>query len=508
MLNSVKTLTQARSGFLTLSLTFFMAFGLWGILNHAMWRDEMTIWLIVRDTTSWGEFLNVLRYEPHPILWYFCVAVLQQFSQNPVSMQLFHLLIGVGVAYLILTQSPFPPLQKILLTFGYLPFYEYLLISRNYSLGLLFGLGVCALWKNRQHSYIGLSILLFFMANSNAYSLFIALALGATLMLEWVFIQQFRINLKANLANRWLSFIIFLSGIILSLSFLIPPPDNLERGGLRDGWQFSFDLRHLLTTLARIWNSYIVIITAGDSKYYSVAICGILGLGILLFFAGFFCRKPLLLFFYLAASSEILLFTYTKFLGAQRHFGHLFIVLVIAFWLSYYYPPSGLIIRYTKGKLRKVLNFCKRYKTSFFVLLLYAQLAGGIAAYIRDITIPYSASQAAAEYIQAKGLNNLFIVGSRDVVMSPLTGYLNRKIYYPERQGLGSFVLFTPQRQEVDESEVLRQVQELVQVHGELLLILSYPLTEIQEDLTIRPLANFHEGFIYNERYNLYRVSL
>lgn len=488
-------------------LFLFLSLGLIGILSHGMWRDEITIWLIARDSQSLGELLQIIRYEPHPVLWYFCVAILQKLTRYPISMQLFHLLLGTGVAALILIKSPLTRLQKIVLVFGYLFFYEYLLISRNYSLGLLFGFGVCALWESRRKTYLKLAILLFFMANSNAYSLFIATALGFTLIVEYWLQNPLHYKTQASLTNCYLSLIIFLSGIGLAVAFLIPPADNLENGGLSQGWQFTFELRHFLTTLARLWNSYIAVITAGDSKYYSVLICGTLSLLLMFWVIGFFLKKPLVLGFYLMATTEILLFTYVKFLGAQRHFGHLFIVLIMALWLSHYYPNQFFIFQKTKFS-RKWFNFSNKSKNAFIMVLLYLQLLAGITAYSRDLMIPYSASRATAQYINNRGLNHLFIVGSRDVAVSPISGYLRRKIYYPERQDLGSFVLFTNQRQEVNQEEVLRQVRELLKIHDSILLILNYPLELPQTELNIEFLEKFQESLIYNEKYHLYRVEL
>ncbi|MEC4868855.1 MAG: hypothetical protein SAJ11_22505, partial [Jaaginema sp. PMC 1078.18] len=480
--------------------------GLIGILNHAMWRDEMTIWLIVRDSQSWGELLQIIHYEPHPVLWYFCVAILQKFIGYPVSMQLFHLLLGTGVAALILIKSPFTRWQKVVLIFGYLFFYEYFLISRNYSLGLLFGFGVCALWETRKHTYIKLAFLLFFMANSSAYSLFIAIALGFTLILENLLQNSWHYHTKASLKNYCLSLIIFLSGIGLAIAFLIPPADNIENGGFSQGWRLTFELRHFFTTLARLWNSYIAIIVAGDSKYYSVLICGTLSLVLMLWVIGFLLKKPLVLFFYLIATTEIFLFTYVKYLGAQRHFGHLFIVLIMALWLSHYYRDWPLILKQTKFS-RKWFNFSNRSKKALVMVLLYLQLIAGIVAYSRDLMLPFSASRATAEYISQQGLNDLFIVGSQDVIMSPISGYLRRKIYYPESQALGSFVLFTNRRQEVNPEEVLRQVGELLKIHDSILLILNYPLELSPTNLKIEFLAKFQKGLIYDEKYHLYRVE-
>jgi hypothetical protein len=134
-----------------------------------MWRDELNGWLIARDSSSLGEFWNNIRYEGHPIFWYACLYLLNQITKNAIIMQLFHLLLATIAMGLFIHFSPFTRLQKILFTFGYLPIYEYLLISRNYSIGILFLFAFCTLFETRKKSYFWLALILSFLANTNAY---------------------------------------------------------------------------------------------------------------------------------------------------------------------------------------------------------------------------------------------------------------------------------------------------------------------------------------------------
>jgi hypothetical protein len=531
-----KRISKDRNFFTFFFLSIFFSLGLIGLLNHAMWRDELTIWLIARDSESISDLFRIIRYEPHPALWYLCVSLLYRISHNPVMMQIFHLGLGTGGAYLFLRHSPFKPLQKVLFIFGYLPFYEYLIISRNYSLGILFAFAFCAGYETRKKSYLWLALFLFLMANSNAYSLFIAFALGLTLIVEYAFRERLGYRTRASLRNQLMSLAIFILGLMSSIAFLIPPTDNVENGGLARGWMLTFDLRHFFTALARLWNSYVVVIVAGDSKYYSVIICGVLSLVIIAFFTASLAQKYLALFFYGTATLEILLFTYVKFLGAQRHFGHLYMVLIIAFWLASYYPNSNALWHsMTQGinrfqsrsarsleprsaidsspifnftSERSIQNPLERPAKTLLTILLYAQLVGGAIAFSRDLVIPYSASKATAHYIQAHHLDRLSIAGSQDIAMAPVSGYLGQKIYYPERRGLGSFVLFNSTRTEVNADEVLQQVSHLLNKRqSQILLILNYELKTARDDLLISPLAEFTNSLIYNEKYYLYRVE-
>ena len=77
--------------------------------------------------------------------------------------------------------------------------------------------------------------------------------------------------------------------------------------------------------------------------------------------------------------------------------------------------------------------------------------------YPRDLLIPFSASKATSSYIQASGWQDEFIVATRDANMAPISGYLNRQLYYPELKSMGSFTLFGGDREFDNHEYFLRQ---------------------------------------------------
>ncbi|AFZ18049.1 hypothetical protein Mic7113_2235 [Allocoleopsis franciscana PCC 7113] len=500
-------------GFPSLLSFMFFCLGFMGILNHAMWRDELNPWLIARDSKSLVELFQNIKYEGHPGLWYICLYLLNQLTQNPIAMQITHLILATGFIYIFLKFSPFRRWQKALFVFGYLPFYEYLLISRNYIIGILLIAAFCALYNTRKKNYVILSVLLFLIANANAYCLFISLALGLALIVEYSLRKQLDESLTASRTNIILSLTIYALGIAVSLAQLIPPADSTLQGGL-SGWTLHFDLRHLAKALIRIWNSYIVILVPGDSNI-EVFLFAVLALGLFFFASTVLIRKPIAFLIYTVGTLEIIFFTYVKFLGSARHYGHLYIVLIASFWLASYYPKSNLLLQPFTRRARMIqpistvwFKFTEKYKIIFMMVIFSAQLAAGVVAFSRDLVVPYSAARATATYIQSQHLENKFMVGSRDATISPLCGYLNRKIYYPERQELGSFVLFNSQRQDVDAATVLAQVSQRLQQKPEpILLILNNELNTARADLKISPLSKFTKSFIFNEKYYLYEVS-
>ena len=497
-------------------LLIFFILGLLGILNHAMWRDELNGWLIARDSPSLTDFWNNIRYEGHPILWYACLYLLNQITRNAIAMQLFHLLLATMGMGLFIYFSPFSRLQKFLFTLGYLPIYEYLLISRNYAIGVLFLFAFCTFFKSREKSYLGLTIILALLANTNAYCLLITVALTITLVIEYIASKYINLEIKINasLQNALFSLLIVLLGISLSVILLMPPTDSTLQGGA-DQWFLQWDFHRFNQALTRIWNSYILVLVPGDSKPPDVFLFAIISLGILAFVITIFLEYPIVLGFYLIGTGGIVLFTYLKFLGSARHYGHLYLILITAFWLTQYYLPSNLLTQLIFKIPEKFtliitrwLNWTKKYKVTFLMIILYAQLAAGIVSFSRDIFLPYSASRETAQYIQAKGWQDRFIIGSEDFTIAPISGYLQRKIYYPESQKKGSFVLFNQQRKIVNDQEISSQLQTLIQQNPKpLLLILNHKLDASPSCLVIEPLKEFTRSFIGNETYYLYEIK-
>jgi hypothetical protein len=510
--DSFITLPKDHNTFTILVTLIFGCFGLVGILNHAMWRDELNVWLIARDSASLFELFGNIKYEGHPALWYLFLYCLNQFTSNPLAMQILHLLIATTSVYIFIKYSPFTRLQKVLFCFGYLPFYEYLLISRNYAIGLLLAFTFCAAYPSRTKSYLGLTSILFFLANSNAYCLFITIAFGLILIFEYSLSQQTTFT-SANKTNIISSLLIFIIGIVSSVAQLIPPADSTLQGGI-SRWFLQFDLQHLILVLTRIWNSYIVVLIP-SSRYLDGFFFAMLSVGLLLFFITLLIEKPFALFFYIFGTLEILLFTYVKFLGAARHYGHLYILLIAALWIASYYPKSNFLLELFKNiptRIKRVITtwqkVVSKYKTTVIVVILSAQMAGGIVAFSRDLLVPYSASRETAKFIKSQQLEQMFIVGSRDANISPLCGYLNRKIYYPERQGMGSFVLFNSQRKEVEATTVLEQVSQIIQQkQTKILLVLNDELKIAKPEFNVSLLRKFTKSFIGNEKYYLYEVN-
>ncbi|UKO96082.1 hypothetical protein [Nostoc sp. UHCC 0870] len=491
-----------------LIIIIFSVLGFIGVINHSMWRDELNPWLIVRDSESFGDLIANIRYEGHPVLWYFSLAFLRKIADNPLIMQIFHLTITIFSVSIFCLYSPFNYQQKFLFTFGYFPFYEYLVISRNYAFSMLFIFTFCAVFSSRKITYFYLAILLGLLANSSAYALFVSFSLSLTLLAEFCFDGEHRQQYfsQSRKHDLFLSAGIIVFSFLLSIYIIIPPVDSYLHGGLDDGWLIKLDIHHLLRSISRLFASYFLIVP--KQKWLDLSICAGIALFIFALTLIKLVKKPFSIFLYIVGNCVILAFTYLRFAGAPRHFGHFYLILIAALWLGSYYKESSFLINKITMK-EKVITLGQKWHYIALVLILYAQFFGGLYGFTRDLIIPFSASRETANYIKKSELQDEFIVASRDANMAAISGYLNRKLYYPELQRMGSFTIFKQGRNPVEQPEILEQINSIFKSEADtkrILLILNKQLNVTANELKIIPIKNFDRAWVDSERYYLYWV--
>ncbi|MEO0756840.1 MAG: hypothetical protein AAFY78_08195 [Cyanobacteria bacterium J06648_16] len=508
--NRARQLVLANAAYWAIPL--FAIAGLIGLWHHAMWRDELNTWLIVRDSSSLAEILGYVNYQGHTPLWAMSVTVIQQVFDRPWAMQGFHWLVAMVSVGIFWRYGPFTNGQKVLFTFGFLPLYQYLLISRPYVLGMAALFAACALFSRRRRTYLPLAVALALLANSHAYGLFVTVAMTGVLMVEWLLSAEQR-SKHRQLApgwNRWVSLLVVVLGVAIAVYILAPPMDSANHGGV-SAWVFTFDLRRLLRSLCRVFAGYLLIVPTHE-RWLDASLGAIASVGLIGATAFYLRRFPYACLFYLSATGIVLVFTYTRFIGlGPRHYGQFYLILIAALWLASHYGA---------GHTKPVENTAQRSSPIrggygvLVMLILWVQCLAGIGRYAYNYFLPFSASRAASDYILEQGWNDEFIVGSRDAQMAPIAGYLDRSIYYPERQKIGSFTLFTEDRKEdVTYGDIFSQIQQLLEQDPSLsrvLLILHRPL-EIETDapdvqgLTVTPDQSFTHS--QEEEYHLFWVE-
>ena len=604
MINNRCFSTDKFFTFTNILVASFFILGFIGIINHELWQDEMQAWMIAKDSSSIADLLKNLKYEGHTALWYLCLQLINRLTHNPLAMQIFHLIIATINVAIFVTLSPFNRLQKLLFTFGYFPFYEYSILSRNYNLGVLLIFSFCALFYFRRksflngrsladdghltilrkhqnpcpqpstgsHSFLPLAIILALLAHTNIFGLILAIVLQLTLLLEIFLVPN-------SILERWdiASFLIVVISIIGAIIQLRPPTSGVQGNLIASDttvWQTIFaqvsDLNRLMELISNVWKAYfpihqfsyltesitlivlsiilfsiilsnsiersavkflyliitillVIVLALGKSNQFPIleaintpALLGsLVSLAILFFIGSWFVRQPAIFFLYSTGSLGIFLFTYLIYYSDNlRHTGHFFILFLLCLWLqsgSYTYPSTK---PYTAA-----INQYKEVITTIFSI----HLITGIIAYTNDLIRPFSMSKVTSSYIKNANLDTLPIMGVPDERVSAIPGYLNKKIYYPQSDRWGSFVIWDSQRRNITATEIiepnkkrqlikrniLKQVNQIVQHNPtDILLISTAPINFEIPNLKISPIKQFTANTIGREKsYRLYLIQ-
>ncbi|MBW3041765.1 hypothetical protein [Prochlorococcus marinus] len=447
----------------------FILIGLFAAFNHALWRDEMQGWLVAWQSDNLIDLWKNNAPSGHPVLWSLLIYFSKNLTGTPLSMQLMHWLLGSSAIIIFWRYSPFNLITKSLFTFGYFPFWEYYFVCRHYVIAELIIFIFCSIFHLKNKTYIPFSLCIGLLANTQALSWSLAFAIGVTLIFDWFFNINQRINYMSN--KNWIYDLI--TSFVISISLLCFGAFSLLQ--VRDSVKLlsSFiDVRHLFRVIGQIFGGYILIIP-DSSRFIDLGICALITFILLvstISFINFY--RPALIFFS-SGITFLFLFNYFLFLGdGSRHYGYYFLFIISSVWLALsnkdkqraFFNKSNI---FTKGNLfyfPRLLTFC-----------LTIHMVVGIHMVINDFLIPYSSGKETAEYIQNKGWQDFPIFATRDVEVATVAGYLNREFYLPELKGFGSYAQWA-NRVTLDRSKTLDEVQVYLDSFpkvNKLLLLLS-----------------------------------
>tara|TARA_Y100001968_G_scaffold200227_1_gene183800 strand:- start:405 stop:1961 length:1557 start_codon:yes stop_codon:yes gene_type:complete len=430
----------------------FIIIGLFGAFNHALWRDEMQGWLVAWKSDNLIDLWKNNAPSGHPVLWSLLIYFTKNITGTPLSMQLLHWFLGSSAILILWRFSPFNLTTKILLTFGYFPFWEYFFVCRHYVIAELIVFVFCSIYHLREKTYLPFSICIGLLANTQALSWSLAFAIGITLILDWFLNPNQRKNYKKN--KNWI--VDLISSITISLTLLCFGAFSLLQ--VKDSVKLlsSFiDVRHFLRVIGQIFGGYVLIIP-NSSRFFDLILCAVLTLILLLSTIKFIkFYSPALIYFF-SGMIFLFLFNYFLFLGdGSRHYGYYFLLIISSLWLSLSKYDNQITTAdhknlFSKGNLfyfPRLLNIC-----------LTIHMVVGIHMVINDFLIPYSSGKETAQYILSKGWEKSEIFATRDVEVATVSGYLDREFYVPELKGFGSYAQWA-NRVTLDRTKTLDEVE-------------------------------------------------
>ena len=485
-----------------------MALSFWGISVHEIWLDEMHHWLLGRDSDSLPELYKIASKDWHPLTWNVLLYIISRFSHDPFWMQILHITISCIVVFIFFSYSPFSLLTKISFVFGYYIFYEYNIISRNYNLIVLLCLMICALYPRRTRTYVPLSLLLLGLANTHYLGTLISLSLVMLLVTDF-FIEQKK---DSNISIAVLSLIIYLIGLVSTLAKVFASNDmksefdfqNLIQlkkigGGLLIITKGMFPIPDL--TQYSFWNTnWIVSINSTFALLISITCIAVIA--IILF------NRWLILLFFLITLFNLILFSTAVGYNGCRYFGSVYILFILSLWLSSYYNPVKLDTRIS----RFLTRLQPRIKNPFIYFILLLQSVAGISAFILDVYRPFSEAKYAVKYLEQNHLTSYPVAIDNLNTGTSISGYLQRKVFYPVLNDWGSYRTWNTQHtmeQSLFFSNLLSNKQKLGK---EAIVILHKKLNrsslmEFTDKIKILDLAEFNKSIIRDEDCFLYKVE-
>ena len=435
--------TDSHQKFEYLLVFVFACLSLIGVLHHEMWRDELQVWTLARDSSSVADLWRNMRTECHPMLWHTLVWVLTRFARNPVAMQYLHWLIGVASVYVFVRCSPFTMLQKTLFCFGYYPLFEYCMIARNYSLGMLLLFLFCWLMQRQPRSYLAFAWVIGLMCCTHVYDWPLAAASFVVLISSSISGPTERQQVR----RHWRRVVI--AGSILTLCALVAGTEMLVYTRQMPHLDPpSLHLNEFTRALTSVWRAYIPIPRSdsesflwntnllADSSLTGQAFAIFLSYSLVILLSALFwwwSRRAFLM--YSLGTLLLLALELGTPIGSMRHHGRHWLLLLASCWLALDQSPVP--------EFTRLAAFWKRHGEHLFgdlitVILAAHVLAGGIF-YWGDIRLPFSTAKATVRFLADNGLTDKPIVVSHDAWATSISGYLGRKVYAADSGRMQSF---------------------------------------------------------------------
>lgn len=454
-------LNKERQLLLSVYITWII-FAVLMVIHHEMWRDELQAVMIVRESDSFSELFYNSRYEGHGPFWFVFLFVLGKISSSLVFIQIIHVLISAVTTWFILFRSPFTILTRILLIFGYFYFFEYTIIMRSYSVAAL--LMVLAAWS--------------FTSKSKAafYTRVVSLSLLATITIYGVILSFFLFVYSIwteELQRRKLSLFIFYAvSLLLSLWKMYPPEDS----GFAAGWFMEADLQKAVHSFEIIYESLIPLQKPGLHFWGTTVLDGspaLTGIKVvlsvtLMILSAYLIKERKLSILFLAGAFAVVLFTYIKFEGFVRHYGHIYLLLITCLWISWStIKASVLQLRILQG-------------------LLVIHVFAAIIPVYYDLKYPFSGAREASDFLKAHSDDRDLLVADTDFIGTPVSAYLERSFYFPQSDRSGTYMIFDTKRDDLVSFDTVfvRSLRKADQGQR-ILFVLDYPVDTLENKIRL-----------------------
>lgn len=501
VLKSVKPI-YASDNFDYLIWFIFLGLGLVGVLNHELWMDEAHHWLVVRDVKSFSEFIKVEAIDGQPFMWPILLLFLHTLSKSVLTFQLFHFSIGAISALLFVRNAPFEKHIKYLFILSYPFIYEYLIISRNYSLSILFLLIYLIYFRDK--SRIAKAVFLGILANTHFFAAILA---GAILIYDFnpKISDLFSLDRKKTIA--YLIFLGFLFLLFLQLK------NSLNHAVLEQYNNWTLFERCKRMVLLH-FKSFIVIPDFSTIGFWSSSwpltlskAFGLLSIPVFIFPWFFYPEKKAKWAYYLVVViiSGFLFSIHQPI--AYRYASFILIVFIAFYWLQ----EKNVNVKVKSKFLRGAL-----------ITSLLIQMLSGITSIYFETQVSFSQGKNVAQYIRENNYSEWPIIIHPYSSAPSISLYLGKPYFSLLTNSDASFCRWETNPFMISNEEFYQRLSQHLGVHKRSVLLVKniFMKNENQIDraiiqngyyednlMRIDPIQSFEPAVVANEEFILYIVN-
>ncbi len=508
--------SQPIMNYLTLVILFIYAVLLFtGITYHEMWMDESHHWLVARESDSLADLIHNYRYDGHPVLWILIMYCYSWFSETSVGMQYLHGVISLVCTAMVLFKAPFARTFAFAWVLSYFSLYEYGVLSRNYSLLMLFSFSLPIAWKTRRkHPWLPW-LILGFISNTHLFGLIFSVAFVI------VCIVRRLVNNQRSDSHSIYGYSIYILLLGLSIYFIIPPNDHpsasvasldIAFDSVADTLmlffkalvpipdvtsQFSWNT-NLLTTTLKMW----------------VAPLAISSWLLPLLFQ--WRHRWLVWVWYLSALLITGFFLVTTLNSGVRYGGILIIILLVLKWID------SLEVNIPNPKHQLSKNRTLLQVVIISILMTVQVCSAGYHIY-QDINSPFSTTKDISQFIEREELDHIPVLSNAFCNCISYNNYTDRPIYFLNVASSMSFCKWEllgkakgknsqyDLSQSIEESINYLEQQNLEQVvllyHGNEIFTQEFIKLSTQTHARAQYLQTFNKGLVKRENYAVYLIQ-
>lgn len=473
--------------------------------DHELWKDELHCYGVGRSAAGlWDLLTGERRYDGHPFLWYYLLHLGSRVHRGWMTLPVVSTAVATLVAFVWFRYARVPRLLRLLVLASYYFVYEYGVLSRSYTLGMLFVFIFCALYHPIRIRYVPLALCLFLAAATSLYGTLIALVLALYLFshdLGWLKPDASSDRVRFVLPAPWLlGAVLFALGLLLVAGTTLPPSDAMYA----PSWQFDFSFEALRGDFFNFWAAlfpfrsfhewnWLYVDYWGSSWGLSQGQLAALGSGYFLLCVYALRRSPKLAAGFVLGVFLMMAVQHGIYPAALRHRGHYLILLLACLWLHE---------AERRGRPRAYLGY------ALLTLSVAVQIPTSVAALRTDSHLVFSNAQAAARFLLANKLDQLPAVGSTDHATSPIAIMLDRPILFQESGETHQVVLEHNRRQVPNVYEIMSYGTELARTHGKALMILNYDNpVPVPNGFSMKLLYRGSAALMYDESYRIYQIE-